>query len=163
MVALRGAFSRRQIEWRLRNWYLFAAENIETKEFELVGGLRVEIDATKMDWFATGSEPSFAGVGVDVKDLRDDEVEIDGEETIAAWAFVPFGVPAIDGESLPFTIDDDLGLDEGDNVAAYVRVAGYDSETAGRLVKVGEGSVEDGAIAFDGGLTWITWLYITKR
>ena len=98
------------------------------------------------------------GLQVDPQFWRVTEVE--GSPVIAAWAFNPFGVHALEGE-FGFTINGNLGLAAGDPVTIH-----YIEKVNGVIHEAGTGVVNAGATAIDitvtGGLHELSWLLVTQ-
>ncbi|PRQ06829.1 hypothetical protein [Enhygromyxa salina] len=84
--------------------------------------------------------------------------EVDGNPVIAAWAFNPFGVHAVEGE-FGFEIDSALGLGAGEAVTIH-----YIEKVNGVIHEAGTGVVNAEATAIDitvtEGLHELSWLLV---
>lgn len=86
--------------------------------------------------------------------------EVEGSPVIAAWAFTPFGVHAVEGE-YDFTIASALGLEAGAAVGIH-----YIEKVNGVIHDVGTGVVNAEATGIDitvtEGLHELSWLLVTQ-
>lgn len=140
-------------------------KDVKKKKTFKAGKFSFELDAKELEpgLHADGLDEeidnqNFAVIEVPKDVWRDDEKKIEDLKVVSIWGLFPYGASMKEGNSASLKIDDDLGLDDGTKVVIFEQ-----NGVSGKISKIGETKVEDGAIELEEGLTQFARIYIAEK